>query len=451
MSLIKFLTLNVCFEREETFGRRFSALVRLLVAKKYDVICLQECVDDLYERLRTSLKGSYNISPLVDSGYYTVMLTKRTLGDANFHRKRLTSQMGRDLLYTDLKRADGGLLTCATVHLESEDNHKIREVQMVQVSEALQNKQNVVIMGDFNFPAHRNYRRNPDEALHNDSLPKCLKEYSDAWVLLYGRETGYTFDHQRNQWKFDNLNKAKGGYRFDRVMVKLDKGNRFKLSSMQLTAGDSIGQEWEGEPYECSMYLSDHLGIEAVISDSYSFAPQLSSDEDTKESKVPATAAKRVHVSAVDDDDEVRFIDEVEAVKALSAEVGQSSSTDRSKASSSSLSVPSEVEMQVLSNLLGEEPSEKKSENIIEVGMTLRGGKRVSRKFHLDSPGEALYWWACLADPSLLSPERVAFALRLPGEVENGSLGSSEELPDEPLSSFPGLNRTLVRIIVLPK
>ena len=406
------LTLNVCFENDETFGIRFGKLVKFLLEKEYDVVALQECVSELMQLLDQRLSAKYDISPRPSEPYFTTMLCKKEFR-TSFVRTALPSDMGRDLLYADLTRSGGAVLTCATVHLESLEDHSRREVQLHGVNRLLREKKNVILVGDFNFPAHRNYKIKPGERLQNESLRQCLPGFTDMWEQLNPGSPGYTINHARNQWKFSNKLLAKGGFRFDRVMAKIQAPSegettttRFKVSNVCLVGEESIAESpATSHRPECSMYMSDHLGLEITVSDSEpepKDVPLLSSSSSSASSS--SSSAKRVR-----QEDSER--------KAL------------------------------LIALLGEEPGPS-SPNHVKLGLILSNGQRISRRFPSAAPAEALFWWAQVED-SRLQDHHHLFELKSCGGLSPSALGTSANPNEDQLDTVPEINNSLFRVVIV--
>jgi len=409
-SRLRLVTFNVCFERPDTFQLRFNQIVNLLERESYDVVALQECVESLQVLLQAKLSKEYAISESPGVDYFSTMLCKRKF-KPRFVREEFTStNMERDLLYTDVHLPEGAVLTCADVHLESLDCQQERIYQMKEVNESLRFKKNVVLMGDFNFGAHRNYRIVPGEALHNLSLKQCLPDYVDVWASRHPTDPGYTFDHSRNQWKFDDELKAKGGFRFDRVMVKL-LSKQFSVVDIRLIGHEAIGKKmmhWIKK--EAPIHMSDHLAVQTTL--------EVPVGERVETMSEPAKAVTNVHeheVITLEDDESG---DVVKKLKATSEDVVQ--------------------------GLLGEEPSIQSPH--IRVAMVLTNGKRISRRFDPDANATCLFWWAGFNDRNL---EERTFAIRFVSSGELIGRSTDADIYDRVLSQIPSIQNSLLRVTIV--
>ena len=215
---------------------RFDALVRTLLARAPDVICLQEVVPRFAASLRASslVASQYTVSNN-DVGPYSVLLLARTDLCPVFRQVELESAMGRSLLIAELdprrpeERWKRGAV--ATVHLESLNSASIRRAQLATCSQELGMQSalpNAVLAGDFNFDDTQewgDWRQAPvtlEEAtrllaeadgcrqgqqarpirpaheLENRVLDEVMTDFADVWPLLRPGERGATFDGGAN-------------------------------------------------------------------------------------------------------------------------------------------------------------------------------------------------------------------------------------------------------------
>jgi len=422
---LKILTLNVCFEQPDTYQFRFPAIVGFIQEQSFDVVALQEVVPPLFQRLEGTLSRTYDISPITSSSvYFTVLLCKKPL-QARFSRFPLQSRMGRDLLLADVKTGTDATITCGTVHLESEDSHPVRETQMRQINDRLKDKPNVVLMGDFNFPAHRNYRPLArGDRLHNESISECLPSFIDVWAAKYPSAPGYTFDHSRNQWKFPDLLKARGGFRFDRVLSKLLYG--ITVDKLTITAHDAVMTlEAENSRPACKMYMSDHLGLsfELIIN------PVASTDGPVATGNSCPSKRQRLYDDESGDDDIV---------------IVEPKDKDAKKELTRAAMKDSE-RIQLLNTLLGPEPGEADVDTV-KVGLISSNGRKFARRFHLDSAIEVLLWWAIATD-STLSDESVHYQLRRCDDSSQYLSPDNNVENETPLRSLEHLHGSLWRVV----
>ena len=251
------LTLNVWFGSLE-FDRRMAGIVDLLVEKRADFVCLQEVTPRAAEMFKKDarLKEMYDVNKH-SVGRYGVLLLVQKHWHAKFHENEFPTNMGRVLLSATVETKLKGQqetkeMVVSTVHLESLNNHPIREEQMGIANKAQLDFENAILCGDFNFCSYRNFDESKP-VLENDSLKKKLPGYLDLWSLLHdsSKEKGYTFDSETNMniRKFERM-------RYDRMMTKLKD---FKPVRIDVIAKKPVATE------EGSVHLSDHYGLLAVF------------------------------------------------------------------------------------------------------------------------------------------------------------------------------------------
>ena len=388
MKKITVLTLNICFENPETYHIRFPKIIELVKKKKYEVACFQEVVPEFQILLERNFSKDYVISTAPEIPYFTSMICLKSL-KPSFVRIALRSDMGRDLLYTVIAPDSDLNLVCGTVHLESLDNHRLREKQLQQVYKEFSKFGHSILVGDFNFPAHQNYNsKKKNERLHNLSLAECLPGYLDQWEHKYPDKPGYTFIHERNQWKFKDELRARGGFRFDRCMTNY-KDDTIKVHNIDIICDEEIGPMQCSENKSVPIYLSDHLGLEITI-----------------QVKVAST----------------QILD-------LSQE--KECSKDCS---------PANIETsQKQSFPVTEEDEPSPTSPNIRIALILPSGKRVTRRFNPKAPTKLLFLWASSFDGAS------EFELKI--RSSNETIGRSSQEYDSTVDSIPNLHNSVLVMV----
>mmetsp|Transcript_116777 Transcript_116777/g.183638 ORF Transcript_116777/g.183638 Transcript_116777/m.183638 type:complete len:311 (-) Transcript_116777:231-1163(-) len=217
--MLRVATLNVWFD-EKLREARTGALVSVIKALHFEVVCLQEVVPEVAKHLMRELPEWSSSDPGDGSSVYPygVMTLVAPGGSPRFSFHELPTQMCRKLLVTHVSE-----LTVASVHLESLNNHPTRVSQLRECAKVLAPFQNVLLLGDFNFDSDRNFDISAREPLENGVLAQVIPEYVDLWLALR-REPGKTFDSTVNPF----IRKPEI-MRYDRVMTRLTGWNAVSI------------------------------------------------------------------------------------------------------------------------------------------------------------------------------------------------------------------------------
>ncbi len=202
-------TYNIWFDAFHEQARHL-AIMRLLEARRPDVIALQEVTLHSLKLILAQpwIRAEYQPSD-VDGrtlDRYGVVLLSR-IPASRMTLRPLPSRMGRALLTFDLQLADLDV-TVATVHLESLKESPTRGVQLDAIFTELAAAEHAILMGDFNFCAswaEENARIRP--------------EYLDVWPAVHPDEPGFSEDPTVNVMRRARKNPTKR-VRFDRVLLK---------------------------------------------------------------------------------------------------------------------------------------------------------------------------------------------------------------------------------------
>ncbi len=244
-SSLTLLTWNVWFGKHR-FHQRAAALLDEIEWRAPDVVALQEVTEGLVEVLAgdSRIRARYqltDVSGATFEGYGVLLLSKIPFLGAGM--LALPSQMGRRLLVGQL--ANG--LGVATVHLESTSScvaERVKQLQIIQqlLSEATED---VVLMGDMNFA--------PEAAAENAALDPS---FVDAWSKNLFGEPGFSVDCARNELRrrYDDSHTQK---RIDRVFVR---SSSWQVQGISLTGTSPLDEH--------GTFVSDHFGLEAVLSSS---------------------------------------------------------------------------------------------------------------------------------------------------------------------------------------
>jgi tyrosyl-DNA phosphodiesterase 2 len=272
MSTLRILTWNIWFDSFE-YACRMTSVLSIIKESNPDVICLQEVIPKFYEVISASqhqwLLETYSPSADIEINrssidpYGTLVLTKRALGPTKSEILPLTTEMNRYLVTTVVNN-----ICIASVHLESLSTHLTRIKQMNEIKEYLNDYQNVVITGDFNFCSYRNYVVN-SEPLNNNDLVQILHEYKDVWAELRSGEMGYTFDTETNlMLRYKQLEKM----RYDRIIYKNMGSMLVVPTQIELVGTESINSAlpqntsvFNTPPTGKIIFPSDHFGLLSVF------------------------------------------------------------------------------------------------------------------------------------------------------------------------------------------
>lgn len=183
---LQILSWNVWFEDVE-FDTRMKSIISIITKLCPSFVCLQEVTPRLIQLLHENLniKNEYDISSdhipdtSEDYGYSVLTLARKEL-QCSFDLIPLPTTMGRHLVVAHY----GSNLTVGNIHLESLDNHDIREEQIKVCYDSLETFTTSILAGDFNFCSYRNYDPRK-KILENDCLTTYLPGYDDLWPKLH--------------------------------------------------------------------------------------------------------------------------------------------------------------------------------------------------------------------------------------------------------------------------
>jgi len=245
---VKLITYNVWFS-DKYVGERSKVIFQILNESDADIIALQEVTYHFLQLLLMQdwVQKDYFISDFKGNtfGAYGVVLLSR------FPVKRLglyqlPSDMERQLLLAEFI-INNKTLKLATVHLESmQDSADIRAEQLETIFPLLDEADNSVLMGDFNFCSS-----NLDENLNIDG------RYDDLWEELRPKEIGYTLNSEINNMLTLNLSTSIQA-RYDRILFRQDKTN-WKCIDIKLLGDKPIPD------LDVGVFPSDHFGLLAIL------------------------------------------------------------------------------------------------------------------------------------------------------------------------------------------
>lgn len=268
------LTWNIWFSR---YGRHIRHEEILNISRKLepDVICLQEVIPSFLDRVKASsyFTSRYSFSdPNLDGStidtYGVLIMSKKEL-TSKYSIIPLPSVYWRKLVVAELNFGSDKFAV-GSVHLESLNAHSTREIQLGICNDTLNQYQNSILCGDFNFCSHSNYNgRGP---LENESLLRIMPEYIDLWPQLHPDRMGFTFDSAANPMigKEERM-------RYDRIVYRSTPGSSratvvWRPVKMELI-GDTPIKRQDGstvmvdhkhtENLKVPLLPSDHFGLYA--------------------------------------------------------------------------------------------------------------------------------------------------------------------------------------------
>jgi len=244
---LTFVTFNIWFG-EYYFEQRFHALMDILKDTDADIIGLQEVTHESLELILEEewVKDNYFISDITGTtflSYGVIFLSRIPVKQLELYP--LKSLMGRYVLIAEFN-INGQKLLVGTTHLESlRHSAKIRRVQLEKIFAWLDNSDNSVLMGDFNFCSSWEENSNIDN------------RYSDIWKVLRVNEPGYTEDTDINLMR-KQLKRPEKKVRFDRIISRSStpgwKPNRINRLGMK-----PISPEYP------NVFPSDHFGLLGIF------------------------------------------------------------------------------------------------------------------------------------------------------------------------------------------
>ena len=233
---MRIVTWNVWFGELEREARQ-RALWAEIAALRPDLVCLQEVVPEhlLGPEIQAKREQGWWVSDDHILDYDVAMLSRTPVKSSE--RVPLPSAMGRELLVARLNTAPP--LTVATVHLESTASMtELRVRQLAEIRRRLAEEEEVVLVGDMNFPAGER----PEAAL--------LAGFRDAWPLIHPEEPGFTVDSRANEMRY-LVKQEHTQARIDRVLVR---GERWRIAGIERIGMSSLS----GDPLT---FVSDHFGL----------------------------------------------------------------------------------------------------------------------------------------------------------------------------------------------
>jgi len=245
--ILTFVTYNIWFD-DFFFKERFQATSKLLKNTNADIIALQEITDDSLELLLQEdwVKDNYFISDISGSTFHSygvILLSKIPL--KNLYLYQLPSIMDRKVLIAEFVINEKKMLI-STTHLESMKlSSSIRSIQLKEIFELLNDSNNSVLMGDFNFCSSWEENTNIESS------------YLDFWEVLQTNESGYTEDTNMNAMTRQKKGKVKA-VRFDRIISRSVE-NEWKPKKINRIGMQSISAELP------DIFPSDHFGLFGVL------------------------------------------------------------------------------------------------------------------------------------------------------------------------------------------
>ena len=167
------------------FAKRSESILQICLQYEPDIICFQECTRGFINNHLINcfeIWDTYDCSDIGDGSsvgsYGVLMLTKKYL-NVTFIIQDMNSRMDRKFLMCKFNMKGEDMIV-GTVHLESLNNHDIREKQLEICHNSCKNVKHSIICGDFNFCSYRNF--NPKkEILENRCLRNICNDYIDIW------------------------------------------------------------------------------------------------------------------------------------------------------------------------------------------------------------------------------------------------------------------------------
>ncbi|MCK6473335.1 MAG: endonuclease/exonuclease/phosphatase family protein [Planctomycetes bacterium] len=243
---ISLLTLNLCVDPVNV-PERIPALRKLLAEHHADIIALQEVATPFAEALAREkwAKGVYDVTRMYDKptsvrGLY--LMSRFPIKKMDFKVLPSMQERGALVAYLDVR---GRTFAVGTVHLESflEDGPR-RAVQLDQTFPMLDEAEDGVLLGDFNFG------EGEPESEHLD------KRFADVWRALKPDDPGFTWDPVKSPFAKRQSLPKEGQRRIDRILVRSE---RWTPKSIELLGDQPIDAEHP------DLFPSDHFALRAEL------------------------------------------------------------------------------------------------------------------------------------------------------------------------------------------
>ncbi|CAF3791537.1 unnamed protein product [Rotaria magnacalcarata] len=240
---------NIWFS-EDYQPTRFNSLCDILNKSQAQIIGLQEMTKNILQQLsaQSFVQERYYLSDVdgrTFNGWYGVIL----LIDIRLHISNLNlinfpqSNMGRRLIFAEIKLDENEILRIGTVHLESLDNREQR-LRQLDICQKILNRSpgSYILMGDFNFHAHG--QENIDQF-------NRLQQWIDCWTYLMGSHNhGFTVDTEMNSMAKLH-NRVPNQSRYDRIILR--------SQTIILTEIEILGNQLVANPGHLNIFPSDHF------------------------------------------------------------------------------------------------------------------------------------------------------------------------------------------------
>ena len=248
----RILTYNVLHNRN-LFELRAAALFRTIAESNADIIGFQEVTPWFLDALQAE--------PWMDS--YNIALAVDPRGNSYIHRELLivtrfpvrwvkTSDLPSNpdephaLLWASVRLADDMELIVANTHLESRLKYGVlRAKQLDLIFETLQDFDQVLLLGDFNFGDGEE-----PESSH------LSVEYADLWSSIYPDNCGYTWNIEKSEMARKGSYVGEGSRRLDRLLLR---SGHLRGSAVRIIGDAPISKE------HAQVFPTDHFGVVGTI------------------------------------------------------------------------------------------------------------------------------------------------------------------------------------------
>lgn len=197
---VTLITWNVWFDKF-MFDKRVAEIIRIIVEKDADLVCLQEVTPRFVQFLckDEEIRKKYVLSDVDGASVnpYGVLMMSKFKVDAFHNFAFPESGMGRSLLCSVFQlEGKESKFAITTSHLESLDYNSNSRIEQMRLSfEILSTFKHSVICGDFNFSS---------EWLENSHIPS---DFIDIWPHLHPEESGFTMPEcgRFSAWRPDRI------------------------------------------------------------------------------------------------------------------------------------------------------------------------------------------------------------------------------------------------------
>jgi len=242
---------------------RIPRLMEVLENTNADLIALQEVEPPFYKILLEQqwVRDKYIVSDLRGQSIYpygNVLLSKFPFNRLYIHNYKEVNFSLKSMIVAEFT-VNSRTFSVGVVHLKAGVDYDIRKGQVEEGLELLQNKENALLIGDFNF------REGEGEPREDEQLKT---EFLDIWETLHPDDrNSITYDIENNtiaafvsKMATQRTGRESKSFRYDRMYIRSQKWIATEIHKIGI---EPIPERmpWNGGP----IFVSDHYGLETKL------------------------------------------------------------------------------------------------------------------------------------------------------------------------------------------